>query len=153
MNAVSDAGPRLSRHRPAGRAEFKRLVLDSLIASAASELELHRSRHRRLRARSARRRLDELRNERRALDADRFVPRPWGWARSRATGYLVTVAWLVGAVSLGAQIALRGVHTHVTIAGDLAMLALSLLWFLLAVARVPLRTPEDGGPELEAPHA
>ena len=49
---MSDAGPRLSRYGPAGRAEFRRVVLDSLIASTAVELELRNSRRQRMRARS-----------------------------------------------------------------------------------------------------
>jgi hypothetical protein len=140
---VSDAASRLSRHGPAGRAAFRRVVLDSLIASAASELELRRSRRERVRARSARRRLDELLRERRELDADRFVRRPWAWPRAAATGYVVTALWLAGATLLGVQLATHGVHAWRTIAGDVAMLALSLLWFLLAVARVPVREPVD----------
>jgi hypothetical protein len=146
LTAVTDAGPRLSRHGPTGRAEFRRIVLDSLIASAASELEIRRSRRQRLRARAAERRLTELLYERRALEDDRFVPRPWKWVRASSTGYVVTVAWLVGAVLLGAQIAVHGVHSRLTIAGDIGMLALSLLWFLLAVARVPFTASEGDRP-------
>lgn len=142
---MSDAGPRLSRHGPAGRYEFRRLLLDSRIAATASELELRRSQHQRLRARSAERRLDELRRQRLELDADRFTRRSRRWYRGAAVGAIVTGAWLVGAALLGVQISRHGVHTRLTVAGDLAMLVLSLLWFLLAVARVPLRTPEDGG--------
>ena len=136
---VSDPAPRLSRYGPAGRAAFRRVLLDSLIASAASELELRSSHQNRLRARSARRRLDELMRERRELDADRFVRRPWAWPRAATTGYVVTSLWLVGATLLGIQLATHGVHADMTIAGEIAMLALSLLWFLLAVARVPVR--------------
>ena len=153
MTAVSDAGPRLSRHGPAGRAEFRRLLLDSLIASATSELELRRSRHQRLRARSAERRLGQLQRDRRALDADRLTRRSRGWLRAAATGYVVTALWIVGAVLLGAQIASRGVQTRLTIAGDVGMLVLSLLWFLLAVARVPVRTSEDDEHEAAGPRA
>jgi len=150
---MTDAGPRLSRHGPAGRTAFRRIVLDSLIASAASELELRQSRRQRLRARSAERRLAGLLDERRALDADRFVPRPWRWVRAASTGYIVTVAWLVGAVLLGAQIAAQGVHSKLTIAGDIGMLALSLLWFLLAVARIPFTASEGDPAEPAARHA
>ena len=146
---MTDAGPRLSRHGPTGRAEFKRVLLDSLIASAASELELRRSRHQRLRARSARRRLEDLTRERRELDADRFRRRAWSWPRAAATGYLVTGLWLAGATLLGVQIAFHGVHSPATIAGDVAMLALSLLWFLLAVARVPARERSSTAADVE----
>lgn len=149
---MTDAGPRLSRHGPTGRAEFRRIVLDSLIASAASELEVRRSRRQRLRARSAERRLAELLYERRVLDGDRYVPRPWKWVRAATTGYAVTIAWFVGAGLLGAQIVLHGVHSRLTIAGDIGMLALSLLWFLLAVARIPFTASEADRPEAAAPH-
>lgn len=148
---MTDAGPRLSRHGPTGRAEFRRIVLDSLIASAASELELRQSRRQRMRARSAERRLAELLYERRVLDGDRYIARPWKWVRAASTGYVVTVAWLVGAVLLGAQIARHGIHSRLTIAGDIGMLALSLLWFLLAVARIPFTVSEGDRPEA-APH-
>ncbi len=145
--AVSDAGPRLSRYGPAGRNEFRRVVLDSLIASTAEELELRTSRHQRLRARSANRRLHDLLEERRELDAEHFTRPTRRWVRSAATGYLVTVVWLAGATLLALQLAMHGVHARLTIAGDVIMLALSLIWFLLAVARVPVRTPEADQPE------
>ena len=62
--------------------------------------------------------------------------------------------WLAGAALLGLQLALHGVHTPLTIAGDIVMLALSLIWFLLAVARVPVRKPEGDEPEpSEVPRA
>ena len=50
--------------------------------------------------------------ERRALDADRFVRRPWAWPRAAATGYVVTVLWLIGATLLGVQLATHGVHAQ-----------------------------------------
>ena len=150
---MSDARPRLSRHGPSGRAEFRRLLLDSQIASVASELELRRSRRQRLRARSAARRLDDLRRERRALDADAFTPQPWRWPRTTAAGVAVTVLWLLGAALLALEIVAHGVHTPLTIAGDVAMLLVSLLWFLLAVARVPLREAADDEPGASAPEA
>ena len=150
---MSDAPPRLSRHGPSGRAEFRRLLLDSLIASATSELELHRSRHQRLRARSAERRLEELRRERRELDEDRFTRQSWRWARGPIVGVVVTVLWLFGAALLAAQIVVHGVHTQLTIVGDIVMLVLSLLWFLLAVARVPIREATDDQLEQSGPEA
>ena len=150
---MSDARPRLSRHGPSGRAEFRRVLLDSLIASATSELELRRARHQRLRARSVERRLDHLRRERRQLDAGSYTRQTWRWARGSVAGAVVTGLWLLGAALLAVEIVVRGVHSRLTIAGDLAMLALSLLWFLLAVARVPIREARDDGesPVPEAP--
>ena len=121
-----------------------------------SELELRRSRHQRLRARSAARRLDDLRRERRDLDADRFTRQPWRWPRTTFAAVLVTLLWLLGAGLLSLQIVVHGVHSRLTIVGDVAMLLLSLLWFLLAVARVPIREAADderGSSAPEAPHA
>ena len=141
---MSDSSPRLSRYGPAGRYEFRRLLLDSRIAATVSELELRQSQHQRLRARATERRLDELRRQRLELDGDRLIRGSHTWYRGAALGVIVTGAWFVGAALLGLQIARHGVHTRLTVAGDLAMLVLSLLWFLLAVARVPLRTPADG---------
>jgi hypothetical protein len=147
---MGEAGPRLSRHGPAGRAEFRRVLLDSLIDSAASDLELRRSRNQRLRARSAERRLEELRRELRALESGEFSRRSSEWFRSAAAGYVVTVLWLIGATLLGAHIVVDGVHTHLTVVGDISMLALSLLWFLLAVVRVPVSEPDDDEPPAAA---
>ena len=150
---MSDASPRLSRHGPSGRAEFRRVLLDAQIAQATSELELRRSRRQRLRARSTARRLDELRRERRELDADRFTRTSWRWPRSVFVGVVATAVWLVGAALLALQIVVHGVSTRVTVAGDLAMLVLSLAWFLLAVARVPVREEMDDEAERSAPEA
>jgi hypothetical protein len=147
---VGEAGPRLSRHGPAGRAEFRRVLLDSLIDSATADLEHRRSRNQRLRARSAERRLEELRRELRALESGDFSRRSWEWFRSAPAGYVVTVAWLIGATLLGVEVVVHGVHTHLTVAGDVAMLVLSLLWFVLAVVRVPVSEPDDDEPPASA---
>jgi hypothetical protein len=146
VTAVGGAGPRLSRHGAAGRAEFRRVLLDSLIDSATSDLELRRSRNQRVRARSAERRLEELRRERRALESGEFSRRSWEWLGSATAGYVVTVVWLIGATLLGVHVVVDGVHTHLTVVGDIAMLALSLLWFLLAVVRVPVSEQDDDEP-------
>jgi hypothetical protein len=151
---VGEAGPRLSRHGPAGRAEFRRVLLDSLIDSATSDLELRRSRKQRLRARSAERRLEDLRRERRALESGDLSRHSWQWIRSPAAGYVVTAGWLVGATLLGAHVVVDGVHTHLTVVGDITMLVLSLLWFVLAVVRVPVSEPDDDeAPASAAPPA
>jgi hypothetical protein len=126
------------------------VLLDSLIDSATSDLELRRSQNQRLRARSAERRLEGLRRERRALESGDFSRRSWQWVRSPAAGYVVTVVWLVGATLLGAHIVVDGVHTHLTVVGDIMMLVLSLLWFVLAVVRVPVSEPDDEEPPASA---
>jgi hypothetical protein len=124
------------------------MLLRSLIGSAEAEVELRRSRRQRLRARRAERRLEELRRQLSALD-DGLRPMRSRWARSPALGHGVSVLWLAGAVLLGAEIAAEGVHSTTVIVGDVAMLALSVAWFLLAVARVPVSEPRSAE---SAPH-
>ena len=62
----------------------------------------------------------------------------------------MTVVWLVGATLLGAHVVADGVHTHLTVVGDITMLVLSLLWFVLAVVRVPVSEPDDDEPPASA---
>lgn len=140
---------RLSTHGPAGRAQFRRTVLQSLIGSAEAEVELRRSRRQRLRARWAERRLDELRRELSWLDDGYLRPAGRRWRASAALGRAVGVLWLLGAVLLGLEIAVDGVHSTTVIVGDVAMLALSVVWFLLAIARVPVSEPQSAE---TAPH-
>jgi hypothetical protein len=132
---------RLSTHGPAGRAQFRRTILQSLIGSAEAEVELRRSRRQRLRARRAERRLDELRRELSALEDGYRRPLARRWRRSAALGRAVGGLWLAGALLLGFEVAIDGVHSTTVILGDVAMLVLSLVWFLLAVARVPVSEP------------
>jgi len=135
---------RLSTHGPAGRAQFRRTILQSLIGTAEDEVELRRSRRQRLRARRAERRLDELRRRLNALDDVYRPPARYRWRRSAALGRAVGLLWLVGAVLLGSEIAVDGVHSTAVIVGDAAMLVLSVVWCLLAVARVPVSEPRSG---------
>jgi hypothetical protein len=132
---------RLSTHGPSGRAEFRRTILRSLIGSAEAEVELRRSRRQRLRARWAERRLDELQQQLLALEHGYRRPARLRWARSTAASRIVGVVWIAGAAALGAEVVTDGVHSTTVIVGDCAMLVLSLVWFLLAVARVPVSTP------------
>ena len=141
---------RLSTHGPAGRAQFRRTILQSLIGTAEAEVELRRSRRQRLRARRAERRLDELRRQLSALDDGYRRPARYRWRRSAALGRTVGVLWLVGAVLLGSKIVVDGVDSTTVIVGDAAMLVLAVVWFLLAVARVPVSEPRGGE---SAPHA
>ena len=134
---------RLSTHGPAGRAQFRRTVLQSLIGSAEAEVELRRSRRQRLRARRAERRLGELRRELSSLDGGYRTSAGGRWRRSAALGRAVGTLWLLGAVLLGFEIAVDGVHSTTVIVGDVAMLVLSVVWFLLAVARVPVSEPQS----------
>jgi membrane-bound ClpP family serine protease len=139
---------RLSTHGPSGRVEFRRTVLRSLIGSAEAEVELRRSRRQRLRTRRAERRLDQL-NRRLSELENGYRPAAVRWVPSATLGRVVALLWLLGAALLAAEIAADGVHTTRVIVGDCAMLVLSVLWFLLAVARVPVSEPRSGE---SAPH-
>jgi membrane-bound ClpP family serine protease len=132
---------RLSAHGPSARAEFRQTILRSLIGAAEAEVELRRSRHQRIRARRAERRLDGLQRQLSVLETGypRSLANPW--FRSLAAGRVVTLLWLVGAGLLAFEIAVDGVHSTKVIVGDAVMLVLSLVWFLLAVARVPISEP------------
>ena|SRR5439155_5855074 len=132
---------RLSTHGPSGRTEFRRTILRSLIGTAEAEVELRRSQHQRIRARRAERRLDELQRQLSALESGYAKSAQNRWFRSAAAGRLVTVLWLVGAGLLAFEIVVDGVHSTQVIVGDAVMLVLSLVWFLLAVARVPVSEP------------
>ena len=140
---------RLSTHGPAARAQFRRTVLESLIGSAEAEVELRRSRRQRLRTRRAERRLDELRRELSSIDAGYLRPVGRRWRRSATLGRAVGFLWLLGAVLLGFEVAVDGVHSTTVIVGDVAMLVLSVVWFLLAIARLPISEPQSAE---TAPH-
>jgi hypothetical protein len=145
---------RLSSHGPRARAEFRRLLLESQIGRGEAELAARRSRNQRLRVRRIERRLVALRTLLGELDgAERSAAR--SWLHSRTAGALLSVAWVAGAVALAVEIARHGVHSAVVTVGVVAMLALSLLWFALAVARVPLRqdADRDTGPARPERHA
>jgi hypothetical protein len=133
---------RLSSHGPRARAEFRRLVVESQIGMTESELAHRRSRHQWVRARRVERRLAELRALLRDLDGVERATTP-SWLRSRFLGRVVSVVWLAGAALLAAELVRNGLHTVAATVGNLAMLALSLLWFVLAVARVPFSAPEQ----------
>src|SRR6478736_9652018 len=133
---------RLSSHGPRARAEFRRLVVESQIGITESELAHRRSRHQWFRARRVERRLAELRELLRDLDGVERTRSP-SWIRSRFVGRVASVVWLVGAALLGTELVRNGLHTVAATVGIVAMLALSLLWFVLAVARVPFSAPEQ----------
>lgn len=139
---------RLSSHGPRARAEFRRLVLESRIGVTQSELAVRKSRRQRLRVRRVERRLATLREQLADLEGRRPQRRPW--LTSRAAGYLVSAAWLAGAALLGVQVARHGVDSRAGTVGVVLMLLVSLLWFALAVARIPLsaegRADESQGP-------
>jgi hypothetical protein len=136
---------RLSSHGPRARAEFRRLVLESRIGVTEAELAARRSRRQRLRARRVERRLIELRSRLRELNGEEpelIATRSWGPV------YLVSAAWLVGATLLATELVRNGLHTVAATVGNIVMLALSLLWFAVVVARVPVtRSDRSSRPE------
>ena len=133
---------RLSSHGPRARAEFRRLLLESQIGRGEAELAARRSRHQRYRSRRVERRLAVLRALLRDLDGAPRVAAP-PWARTRSAGVLVSVLWLAGAAALGTELVRHGLHTVTATVGNVVMLGLSIVWFALAVARVPLGSEEQ----------
>jgi hypothetical protein len=131
---------RLSSHGPRARAEFRRLVLESRIGVTQSELTARRSRHQRVRVRRIERRLAALRAQ--LADLEGLPPARRSWLASSAVGYAVGAVWLVGAALLGVQLARHGLETPTGTIGIVVMLLVSLLWFVLAVARVPVSAAE-----------
>jgi|SRR5581483_4507022 len=122
------------RRSGAGRREFGRLVLASLVKSARTELEERRTRGQRLRARRALHRLRELEQ---ALDElERLgTPLPRPWYLRRAAEAAAAAAGLAAAGVLAAVVGGRGPHGALVGVLDVAMLAATIAWFAIAVAR------------------
>lgn len=116
-----------------GRPEFGRVYLRSLIASAEERVELHRTRGHRLRRRLATRRLRKLlayENTRHTrIGATEAAP-------PRLALAVVSVLWLASIVLLGILKLDDARALWVSIL-EVPVLALAVLWFLLAVACVP----------------
>jgi hypothetical protein len=125
LNAM--ASPVRSR---SGRPEFGRVYLRSLIASAEERVELHRAGGHRLRLWVATRRLRRLlayenrRHDRIGAVAVREPPRA---AVAAVSAALVAVLVVLGILEL------RDASAFWLTAAELPMLAMSLLWFFLAV--------------------
>jgi len=116
-----------------GRPEFGRVYLRSLIASAEERVELHRLRGHRLRRWIATRRLRKLlayenQRHRRIGAAERAQP--------RFAVAAVSVLWLAALVLL-VTLKLHHAGALWVTAAEVSMLALSLLWFFLAVVCIP----------------
>jgi hypothetical protein len=125
-----------------GRPEFGRVYLRSLIASAEERVELHRTRGHRIRLRVATRRLRRLlayENQRHLRIGSARTAQPW------LALALVSLVWAASLVLLAA-FALRHASAPWMTAAELAMLTLTVLWFVLAVACVPADrpSPEEG---------
>jgi len=122
-----------STHTREARSEFHRLYLASLTAAVEARVERHRATHQRLRLRLAERRLAELR--RAAGDAAEAQTA----ARPVAALATATLALVCSGAFLGLAIGLH-LEPGVRAIADLSLLALTLLWFLLAVACSPRPT-------------
>src|SRR5690242_16141018 len=124
-----------STHTREARSEFQRLYLTSLIAAVERRVERHRARRQLLRLRLAERRLAELRRVAR-LVAEPPAVRVEDVARPLTALATVTAALLCSGAFLGVAVGLS-LDPGVTAIADLAVLALTLVWFLLAVACSP----------------
>jgi hypothetical protein len=120
-----------STHTREARSEFQRLYVSSLIAAVEGRAARHRERNQRLRLRLAERRLAELRRV--ASPATALTE---GAARPVAALATVTLALVCSGAFLGLAVGLR-LEAGVTAVADLALLGLTLVWFLLAVACSP----------------
>jgi hypothetical protein len=123
-----------------GRRALGRVVLVSLAERTRVELDERRARGQRLRAQRTLRRLEELE---RALDRfDRgLAPLPTPWYRRFGVYAAALVALLAAAGALLALTAINGPSGLIVAAVDVAMLAATLVWFSVAVAR---RAPREG---------
>ena len=122
-----------------GRPEFGRVYLRSLIASAEERVELHRTRGHRIRLHVATRRLRKLlayENQRHLRIGSAQRARRPGSRVGRGLGRLGRGP---GRCSRRSQ--LRHATAFWMTVAELPMLALTVLWFVLAVACVPADRP------------
>jgi len=122
------------RRSGAGRREFGRLVLNSLVKSARAELEERRTRGQRLRARRALHRLREL--EQSLDELERLgTPLPRPWYMRRAAEAAAAAAGIAAAGLLAAVVGGHGPRGVLVGVLDVAMLAATIAWFAIAVVR------------------
>ena len=122
-----------------GRRALGRVILVSLAERTRAELDERQSRGQRLRAQRAQHRLDELE---RALDRfDRgLAPLSTPWYARWGAFAAALAALLVTSGALLALTAIHGPSGVVVACVDIAMLAATLVWFAVAVAR---RAPRE----------
>jgi hypothetical protein len=143
------------RHAGAGRREFGRVVLATLAATARAELDTHRARGRRLRARRAERRLAELEE---ALERLELGAPPVGrsWQTSAGVEAAAALVCVASAAALGVAVALQGTEGVVVRILDVAMLLATLAWFSAAIGRrarvrhAPAHAPNGGSSPADA---
>lgn len=122
------------RHAGAGRREFGRLVLVSLAASARAELDTHRARGRRLRARRAERRLAELEEALERLESG-APPRVTPWYDRPGAEAVAATAFVASVAALAAAATMRGPVGVLVGVLDAIMLLAAVAWFAVAVSR------------------
>ena len=122
------------RHSGAGRREFRRVVLTSLVKSARGDLDERRRRGQHLRARRALRRLEELEQQLAQLE-ELGTPLPKPWYLNAGAEAATGAACLVALASLAAAVAANGTEGVVVGILDVVMLIATVGWFLIAVAR------------------
>jgi Flp pilus assembly protein TadB len=115
------------------RTELQRLYLGALTASVESQVERHRESRHRVRLRRAERRLAELR---RLSSVEDPVETAAAAARPVTALTTVTAAWLASGAILAVCVVMN-LEAAVTGLADLVLLALTLVWFMLAVACSP----------------
>lgn len=124
-----------STHTRAARGELHRLYVTSLIAAVEARVEQHRAQHQRLRLRLAERRLAELRRVAGHVVAGETA-QAQTTAKPIAALATVTLALVCSGAFLGIAVGLD-LEPAVAAIADLSLLALTLVWFLLAVACSP----------------
>jgi hypothetical protein len=122
------------RHSGAGRREFRRVVLTSLVKSARGELDERRRRGQRLRAHRALRRLEELEQQLAQLE-ELGTPLPKPWYLTAGAEMATAAACLVALAALAAAVAANGTEGVLVGVLDVVMLVATVGWFLIAVAR------------------
>ena len=128
------------RHAGAGRREFRRVLLNSLVKAARGDLDERRKRGQRLRARRALRRLEEL--ERQLEELELYgTPLPRPWYRTGTAEVATTTSCLVVLAALATAVAAHGAHGLLVGFLDVVMLLAAVVWFAVAVAR---RAPDNG---------
>ena len=135
-----------------GRRALGRVFLVSLADRARAELNERRARGQRLRARRALRRLEELEQALERFDrGDPPLQPPW-YLRRGALAVAVAVL-LAPAVALASAVVVHGTSGVFVGVADLVMLAATLVWFGVAVARRPPREGASGRPPNEGSSA
>jgi hypothetical protein len=127
------------------------LVIGTLLRSAEAELARHRAARHRLRARRAERMAERLRP---LLEPGPEIAEvPTERLFGPGLRILATAAWLAAAALLIVDLAVFGIHSWTTDVGDLAMIALTLVWFVVNSGGGTRQAAETAGPNTAEPEA